>query len=151
MELSENLAVTFVRVGPGVSADATFCPPMPIDGRSAVASTTIPMPPSQCVNERQKSTDFACDSISVIIVAPVVEKPEHSSKNASKGFGIAPVKTIGTAPMMELTIQIKLTIKKPSLCLSLRSLGLKNFIKISPTMPHAAIVAPKQSPSKYSP
>ena len=82
---------------------------MPMDGSSAAAKTTMPMPPSQWVKERQNSTDRACPSMSVRIVEPVVEKPEQISKKASTGFGIAPVSTIGTAPTTEAVSQIRVT------------------------------------------
>ena len=49
----------------------------------AIIKDKIPIPPIQCVKERQNKTDFGNDCISVNIVAPVVEKPEQVSKKAS--------------------------------------------------------------------
>ena len=88
--MSENLEVSFVTVGPGVSALATFCAFTPRLGTSATINTIIPMPPSHWVSERQNSRDFGSASTFVSIVAPVVEKPEHISKKASMIFGMDP-------------------------------------------------------------
>ena len=56
---------------------------MPSRGRMATVSTTMPMPPSHCVSERQNRTDRGSDSMSVSRVAPVVVNPDMVSKKAS--------------------------------------------------------------------
>ena len=43
-------------VGPGASERISLSPPMPSRGRMATVSTTMPMPPSQWMSERQNST-----------------------------------------------------------------------------------------------
>ena len=69
----------------------------------------IPIPPSQWVNERQKSMDFDRASTSVSMVDPVVEKPEHISKKASAGFGMFPDITSGTPPITDARSQASVT------------------------------------------
>ena len=46
----------------------------------------IPMPPSHAVNWRHIAIDRVSPSTSVSTVAPVVEKPDIDSKNASIGL-----------------------------------------------------------------
>ncbi len=50
------------------------------------------------------------DSISAIIVEPVVEKPEIVSKKAFVKFGIAPLITYGKLPKIEKTTHTDVTI-----------------------------------------
>ena len=50
---SEILGVSLSMVGPGDSAAAKAFPFIPIDGSSASMNIKIPMPPSQCVKDRQ--------------------------------------------------------------------------------------------------
>ena len=78
-----NLDVSFVTVGPGVSALAMFLALMPNRGRRATKSTMMPMPPSHWVSDLHRSTARGRASTSSMTVAPVVVKPEHVSKNAS--------------------------------------------------------------------
>ena len=52
-------------------------------GRIATVRTTIPMPPSHCISERQNRMERGSASMSVRIVAPVVVKPDIASKKAS--------------------------------------------------------------------
>ena len=66
-------------------------PPTPRNGRIAITSTMIPMPPSQCVTERHRSTPWGSDSMSVKTVAPVVVKPDIASKKAATGESRTPV------------------------------------------------------------
>ena len=75
--------VSLSTVGPGASLRSTFSPPIPMRGRIATVSTTIPMPPSHCISERQNSIERGSASMSVRIVAPVVVKPDIASKKAS--------------------------------------------------------------------
>ena len=49
---------------------------MPMEGSSAVVSTSTPMPPSQWVKARQNKMPLGSASMSVKMVAPVVVKPE---------------------------------------------------------------------------
>ena len=49
------------------------------------------------------------------MLAPVVEKPETVSNNASIYEGIAPESQKGNAPNKLITIQLKATITNPSL------------------------------------
>ena len=48
----------------------------------AINRTIIPIPPSHCINERQKRSDFGISN-EVKIVAPVVVIPDTASKNES--------------------------------------------------------------------
>jgi|GEM_PF-3273277 len=77
-------------------------------------STTIPMPPIQWLSERQKRIDFGSASTSVSMEAPVVERPDMVSKNASVGEGIAPETTNGTAPTTDASSHVTVTRKNPS-------------------------------------
>ena len=79
-----------------------------------MTKTTIPIPPSQCVKERQNRSDLGMASISVRIEAPVVLKPEQDSKKASAAEGIAPDSQKGSAPMTEQSSQLTDTTRKPS-------------------------------------
>ena len=45
----------------------------------------IPIPPTHCVNWRQRRSEWSTAPTSVRIDAPVVEKPDIDSKNASTG------------------------------------------------------------------
>ena len=57
-----------------------------INGRTATKRTTMPIPPSQWVSERQKSME-AAGPLSVRIEAPVVVNPEMVSEKASVNEG----------------------------------------------------------------
>jgi hypothetical protein len=48
--------------------------------------TMIPIPPSHCVNWRQRITDWSTPSMSVSTLAPVVVKPDIASKYAFTGL-----------------------------------------------------------------
>ena len=48
------------------------------------------------------------------MLAPVVVKPETVSNMASTGFGMQPVRTNGTAPMILMVIQLRAVAAKPS-------------------------------------
>ncbi|OQA41027.1 MAG: hypothetical protein BWY50_01917 [Spirochaetes bacterium ADurb.Bin315] len=71
-------------VGPTLSAPTSIVPVTPKAGRRATKSTTIPIPPSQLVWERQKRIDRGRLSISLNVVAPVVVNPLMVSKNAEE-------------------------------------------------------------------
>ncbi len=53
---------------------------MPSIGRIATASTTMPMPPIQCMKVRQKLIDSGKWSRPEMTVAPVAVNPEAASK-----------------------------------------------------------------------
>ena len=48
------------------------------------------------------------------MLEPVVVKPETVSNSASTGWGMAPLKTKGTAPMILIMIQEAATVTEPS-------------------------------------
>ena len=88
------LGTSFPTEGPGLSArircrvkPCPFCP-----GATASRKTNIPMPPSQWVKLRQKSSPLLMASTSVRMEAPVVVKPETVSKKQSTRLGISPLK-----------------------------------------------------------
>jgi len=58
--------------GPGASAANNCMPPTPNNGKMAIASTIIPIPPIQCVMLLQNKTPSGITSISFNILAPVV-------------------------------------------------------------------------------
>ena len=70
-------------MGVGDSALNSSMPLPPMNGMIARQSTMMPMPPSQCVSDRHSSTPRDRLSTFVRIDAPVVEKPDMASKNAS--------------------------------------------------------------------
>ena len=70
-------------IGPGISAFKTCIERSQTVGMSAMTKTSTPIPPTQCVKERQKSTPLGRLSISRRIDAPVVVKPLAVSKKAS--------------------------------------------------------------------
>ena len=71
-------------------------------GSTAIVSTMIPIPPSQCVRLRQNRNAFGTSSIAgrpapPRIVAPVVVNPLMTSKKASEYESSTPVSTHGTS------------------------------------------------------
>ena len=112
MSLTVNAILSMV--GPVVSARMIFCPPIPSIGSSAIVSSRMPMPPSQCVSDRQNSMPIGNASTSRRIVAPVVVKPDAVSKYASKILGMLPDTTKGNAPARDMMSQEDPTIKNPS-------------------------------------
>ena len=75
------LVVSLPLMGPTDSAHirwkvpAPSFAPAPMTGNKATKRTTIPIPPSQFVIDRQNNTAFVQPSIFVNVVAPVVVKP----------------------------------------------------------------------------
>ena len=67
-------------------------------GRMAMAKNTIPRPPIQCVSERQKRMACDCVSMSSMMVAPVVVKPDMVSKKASATVGTLWLSRKGSMP-----------------------------------------------------
>ena len=78
-------------IGPGLSAFIICIEPVPREGKIAIVSTKIPMPPIQCVKLRQKSTPCGRTSTAVKTEEPVVVRPEHDSKKLSIKDGKAPL------------------------------------------------------------
>jgi hypothetical protein len=78
-------------------------------GNTATVKNTIPKPPTQCVIIRQNSNERGKDSMSVKIVAPVVENPDIVSKKASVKSGIYPLSKYGNVPNRENIIQHRVT------------------------------------------
>ena len=82
-------AVSFIRgtnlptVGPGISALRMCMGRSETLGSIAITKTIIPIPPTQWVKLRQKSTPWVNTSTLGIMEAPVVVKPLTISKNAS--------------------------------------------------------------------
>ena len=72
------------------------------------------MPPIQWVKLRQNRMPLGRSSTAGRMLAPVVVKPDTVSNRASTGFGMQPVTTKGTAPTMEMTIQLSEVAAKPS-------------------------------------
>ena len=85
--------------GPGLSARMRkmVCPPA--SGSTISMNTSTPMPPTQCVRQRQSMEAWLSASTSPRMVAPVVVKPETVSKSASMKNGISRLRTNGSAPM----------------------------------------------------
>ncbi len=78
--------------GPGASAAKSCIPPIPNNGKMAIARTMIPIPPIQWVILRQNKTPFGILSMSLNMEAPVVVYPLMVSKKALVKLGMAPVK-----------------------------------------------------------
>ena len=70
-------------VGPGTSARMMCMECSPLMGITAIRNTSTPMPPIQWVNMRQNISPRGMASISVRMVAPVVDRPEAVSNRAS--------------------------------------------------------------------
>lgn len=138
--MSVILGETLSSEGPGVSDTAIFWPLMPREGINAMAKMRIPIPPIQCVKERQKTIPFGNASTSERIEEPVVEKPEQDSKNASAGLGMLPVATKGTAPRMPAISQHRLTMRNPSRTLSCFMWLLQVFVRTAPMSSADSIV-----------
>ena len=86
MAVSRTRGRTASLVGPGTSFRMSALPPAPSCPRIATNSTTIPMPPSQCVKHRQNNTlrgSVAGSSSSPMTDAPVVVKPLMDSNRHS--------------------------------------------------------------------
>ena len=71
----------------------------------------IPMPPSHWVNCRQRSSEWSTLSTLVRIDAPVVEKPDIDSKNASTGPSScgSPESRYGMAPKIAAMSHVSAT------------------------------------------
>ena len=77
--MSPNRAVSLSISGPGISAAAIFCPPIPNRGNMEIVRRMIPIPPSHPVMTFQRTSDFGIAS-SPRHVHPVVVHPAQDSK-----------------------------------------------------------------------
>ena len=86
-----NLAVCFTlgvilfATGPATSALNNCTPPIPSIGKIAILKTMIPIPPINCVKDRQNNIPCGTSSINKVdecpsTVAPVVVRPLIASK-----------------------------------------------------------------------
>ena len=86
-------------VTPTASAENSCrLPPSLKAGRMAMAKNTMPRPPIQWVSARQKRMACDCVSMSSMMVAPVVVKPDIVSKNALPTVGTLWLKRNGSMP-----------------------------------------------------
>ena len=100
--------------GPGLSAFIRLTWEPPVRGSRESRNTRTPMPPIQWVKLRQNRMPLGRPSTPGRMLAPVVVKPETVSNIASTGFGMQPVRTNGTAPMILMVIQLRAVAAKPS-------------------------------------
>jgi len=130
LAVSLSLGLSLSSVGPGASALNNWRPATASLGRMAKNNMMIPMPPSHCIKQRQNSKAFEWDSISVIMVAPVVVKPDMDSNRASTGC--IPLSRKGKAPNIAARSQAKATMPKLSRFLNSSLLRLV-YSSMSPT------------------
>ena len=109
-----TFGTSFPTAGPGLSALIRCIIEPPDNGRTAIINTKTPIPPIQCVNERQNNEQCVKASTLDKILEPVVVKPDIVSKSASSYAGISPVIKNGNAPTKLIIIQLKETAAKPS-------------------------------------
>lgn len=108
------MGVIFSTDGPVLSARRIWTRLPPVAGTIASMNTSMPMPPTQWVNERQKSIHFDSASTLLKTLAPVVVKPDTVSKNASTKCGISPLSQNGRQPIRLTAIHDIATMTKPS-------------------------------------
>ena len=146
LAVSVTRGVSLSALGPGTSALKSCIPPTPRSGSTAMVSTMMPMPPSQCVRLRQSRNALGTASICGVsapprIVAPVVVKPLMTSKKASVNSVSTPVSTHGSAPTSDSTNHAIATMAKPSRTRN-SSLGLNPNQSPAPTTTEPTAVAP---------
>src|SRR5688572_15564110 len=100
--------------GPGVSALYICMPPTPSSGRTATASTMMPMPPIQCSVWRHRFTDCGRSSRWLSTVEPVVVRPDTASKYASMKLRPGMAIMNGIAADADISVQDSDTSRKPS-------------------------------------
>ena len=100
---------------PDTSALNIDSPPVLLsDGMMAMVKSTIPRPPSHCVNPRQSRMPWLHSSTSRITVAPVVVKPDIASKNPSLTLsGVAQIRN-GIIPSAEKATHTRAVSRQPS-------------------------------------
>ena len=84
-------------------------------GRIARIKTSTPIPPIQCVKQRQNCTQRSMPSTLLRMLPPVVVKPETVSKSASIKEGQTPEIHSGRQPTRLKRIQDNEVATKPSL------------------------------------
>ena len=77
------MGTSLLTMGPGLSARITCRVRPPRLGSRAMVRISTPMPPIQCMKERQKRIPLGRGSTAVRTEAPVVVKPETDSKKQS--------------------------------------------------------------------
>ncbi len=82
-DVKRSLLTSLPNCGPGISALASAVDILSLPGKSAIANTRTPIPPSHCVRARQNSRDLGIISTLVSMLAPVVVKPDTVSNSAS--------------------------------------------------------------------
>ena len=110
-----SFETTLPNTGPGTSALITSKWLFLEFSMMARANTKTPIPPIRWVKLRQNKSAGDKTLTSSRIVAPVVVKPEDTSKKASIILGICPEITNGRAPKKDQSIQQSATINMPSL------------------------------------
>ncbi len=107
-------------------------PPTPRFGKIETALTIIPIPPSHC--KRLRHTIIPSETLlrSLIIVEPVVVKPETDSKKASVKLNILLERRNGIEEKTDKIIQLSVTIRKAPLVLSLFSFPREMRKNINP-------------------
>ena len=109
-----TLGTSLPGVGPGDSALRIWMVLAFTEGMMAIIITSTPIPPIQCVNERQNNMPRGRDSTSLRMEAPVVVNPEMDSNSASSTRGMAPLSRKGSAPKADSRIQPSATMANPS-------------------------------------
>lgn len=71
-EVKRNLLTILPNDGPGISAFASAVDILSFCGINTMTKTSTPIPPINCVSERQKSKDFGRASTFVSMLEPVV-------------------------------------------------------------------------------
>jgi len=108
------------------------------------------MPPIQWEKERHMSMDLGSASISVKIVAPVVENPEHISKKASINLGIVPEITKGMAEMADIKSHVTAAMRNPLRRFKSVSLRFIPWEKNSPKIKRGIRTLPKAFKQDFS-
>jgi hypothetical protein len=109
LAVSAMRGVSLVWVSPETSAPSSRAAPAPITGATATKSTTMPMPPSHWVMERQNRMEGVWASMSESSVDPVVVNPLIASKVESSRLSKVPSIRKGTPPRRAATIHARVT------------------------------------------
>ena len=78
-----TFGTSFPTDGPGLSARIRCILELPDSGRTAIRNTSTPMPPLQCVKQRQNAVARESSSTEDSTLAPVVVNPDIVSNRAS--------------------------------------------------------------------
>ena len=82
---------------------------MPRVGSTAMVKKMIPIPPSQCISDRQKRMEWGRSSMVGKAVAPVVVNPDIVSKKATLRRSVQWLVRKGTMPKREKMNQVEPT------------------------------------------